>query len=311
MGCLDNLLKITRGVLYTPEFDAYVAPARAYPQVWRLLAGILLFTVFFALPMVALFVSLSVFGTSRAAIGTIIEARTPVGVAVMLGILTPSIVGLWIGVRWLHKRSLFSLVGGSFSVVWDNFEIAALLFTVLQCLNLFFVSFFYPLSANLSLDVWLIWLPFIIILLLLQTGAEELGFRGYLMQQLAARFQNPLWWFILPQIVFALIHFTPGVYGELAWVVVIQIFFFALIMADLTRVTGNLGAAWGLHFANNFMIFMIACTTGNGNGASLFTLPFEAHEIPMPLLLVGFFTQVASWGLLRHYLRPIGAGEPD
>jgi DNA-directed RNA polymerase subunit RPC12/RpoP len=39
---------------------------------------------------------------------------------------------------------------------------------------------------------------------LIQTGAEEVLFRGYLQQQLAARFASPIAWMVLPSAIFAL-----------------------------------------------------------------------------------------------------------
>ena len=56
-------------------------------------------------------------------------------------------------------------------------------------------------------------LPLAAILLFLRTGTEELFFHGNILQQLAARFQNPLIWFALPPIAFGLLHYELTVYG--------------------------------------------------------------------------------------------------
>jgi len=122
--------------------------------------------------------------------------------------------------------------------------------------------------TNQTLIFVLIFLPLAAILVFLQTGAEELFFRGYLLQQLAARFQNPLIWFALPPIAFGLLHYEPTVYGGISWGVVIGICLTGLAWADLTRITGNIGAAWGWHFMNNFLLFNFLSLQDDMNGFS-------------------------------------------
>ncbi len=52
---------------------------------------------------------------------------------------------------------------------------------------------------------------------LIQTGAEELVFRGYLQQQLAARFASPLIWMVLPALIFGAVHYDPATAGPNVW----------------------------------------------------------------------------------------------
>ena len=57
---------------------------------------------------------------------------------------------------------------------------------------------------------WLIGLIPALALILMQVAAEEVAFRGYLLQQLRARFRSPLVWAVLPALVFGALHFDPA-----------------------------------------------------------------------------------------------------
>lgn len=60
-----------------------------------------------------------------------------------------------------------------------------------------------------------------------------------------------------------------------------------IFAADLTARTGNLGAAIGLHFTNNFFALCVLSLDGALSGVSLFVTPFQAGEVDAlrPLLL--------------------------
>ena len=59
-----------------------------------------------------------------------------------------------------------------------------------------------PVATTLPLAVWLAFLVPLVGLVFLQATAEELIFRGYLLQQLALRSRSPLVWAVLPSAAF-------------------------------------------------------------------------------------------------------------
>ncbi|HBS98322.1 MAG TPA: CPBP family intramembrane metalloprotease, partial [Citreicella sp.] len=103
----------------------------------------------------------------------------------------------------------------------------------------------WPLSADLQPGLppvtWLALLPLTLLALLVQTGSEEILFRGYLQSQLAARLPWPAVWLVLPSALFALGHHAPAIYGANAGLVTLWAFVFGLAMADLTARSGTLG----------------------------------------------------------------------
>ncbi|MEO0918949.1 MAG: CPBP family intramembrane glutamic endopeptidase, partial [Pseudomonadota bacterium] len=223
------------------------------------------------------------------------------GVISFLGVFSGAFFAVWLSARVLHKRGWRSLIGHG--PVMRNFVIGAIVFLTLQAVGIGLWHVFYDTTPNVGLDVFLTWLPVFILVLIFQTGAEELMFRGYLMQQMAARFRSPVLWMVIPQILFALLHFNPASYGPISWLIVAMIFILAIMWADLTRVTGNLGAAWGWHFANNFIVFGVFGSPGQMDGLALRVTPYDVIETP-PMAFLGFLMMLTlTWAILRRLLR--------
>jgi membrane protease YdiL (CAAX protease family) len=118
-------------------------------------------------------------------------------------------------------------------------------------------------------------LPLALVGVLIQTGAEEVLFRGYMQQQLAARFSSPLMWMVLPSAIFAALHYQPEIMGDNTWLMMAAVFVFALLAADLTAVTGTIGAAWAMHFVNNALAILVVATDGPLSGLALYIAPIS------------------------------------
>ncbi|MEL6681973.1 MAG: CPBP family intramembrane glutamic endopeptidase [Pseudomonadota bacterium] len=284
-----------------PAFLQYVEPARAFPALWRVIFGLVLWAALAMGFAVVVAVLVSLFRPDLMAEESIFGGTTPFGVVSFLGVFGGAFLAIWLVARALHNRGLRSLIGTG--PVLRNFFIGAGVFLGLQAINIGLWHIFYDSVPNVSLDVFLFWLPILVVVLVLQTGAEELAFRGYVMQQLAARFASPVVWMVVPPILFALMHFNPSSYGPLTWVVIGLIFFLAMLWADLTRVTGNLGAAWGWHFANNFIVFGVLGSPGEMDGLAMRVTPYDVVGTP-PVAYLGFVaTLLLTWAILRRLLR--------
>jgi uncharacterized protein len=136
--------------------------------------------------------------------------------------------------------------------------------------------------------------------LFIQISAEELAFRGFIMGQLAARFSSPVLWMIVPSVLFGAIHYSQESYGDAAWIVCVTITVWAVMVSDITARTGNLGAALGLHFANNFMAMLLVGQLGQFDGMSLYTSVFDPANLSMLVLqfaYIGLSWLVARWAL--------------
>ncbi|PIB26530.1 hypothetical protein BFP76_11550 [Amylibacter kogurei] len=273
---------------------SFLSPAKQRNEIWRIVAVLVLGFVVLQLITAVIFVVAGQFMSSDEFLKMTTELKftTPKMVITVLTTFGGWIVAIIIMLFLFHRRSVFTLLGGNAKSFLRNFVLGILAVIV------FFVgsgllepSDLLP-EANLSYDIWLSWLPIAIPLILMQVSAEELVFRGYIQQQLAVRFDHFAVWMILPSLVFALGHYQPATFGSNAWLVVVQTFLIGVLAADMTMRTGNLGAAIGVHFANNFMGMCIVATKGYMSGLSLYVSPIDLGNVEQmrPLLMsqVGF-----------------------
>ncbi len=285
--------------MFTQKFDTYVDPARAHPQMWRLFLGALLVvTIYIAVAFLVLGVAQQILDPQL--LPTLGQGNTTTGIFLLFASFIGGIVGPILAVRLLHKRPIQSLFGDR-SVVIHNFAISvAVVMAVFSGLLIVWSFWFDPLP-NLDFSKWLMLLPFTLFGLLIQTLAEELVFRGYLQQELAARFRSPLIWMLLPVCGFAVLHYDSSSTGDNTWLVIGAVGLFGLIAADFTRITGNIGAAWGFHFANNLWAIALLSLQGELTGVALFVTPYGADGNLLPVLIAGdTVAMLIAWIFLRR-----------
>ena len=289
--------------------ESYIAPARARPQLWRLVVGFILAAGIGFLWVIALFGTVFLVAGmdgGPAWLDRMTRADTPTSTLLVIATLWGLAFGAIAVTPLLHKRSAWTLFGP-----WRRMRRHFLLAT-LACGGVLALSAIIPFGytpvPNLDLGLWLNFLPLSLVIILGQSGAEELFFRGYLQQQLAARFASPLAWMVLPSALFAMAHYDPASSPTAAWLVVAATGLFGLCAADLTARTGSIGAAWGFHFANNVVAILILSLDGTLSGLSLYVTPFgpEAADTLGPLLLRDMATTLVIWGAIRLAIARLG-----
>ena len=290
----------------TPRFAAYIAPAQPRAQIWRTVVGLFVTAVvYLALIAAGFAIHTVLFGPSqtRDLLASMAVSSTPRTLLLVLATFLPMIIGLALACRWLHKRRLGSLIGSGPRALRD-FSRAVAVFGLIYGVGLVLYLLFGASERNLPLGIWLTLLPLTALGLLLQTGAAELLFRGYLQQQLAARFARPLIWAVLPSVLFGLLHFDPARLGETAPYAVVGATVFGLMAADLTARSGSLGAAWGAHFANNFFAVALLSVDGTLTGLALRVTDYSIDELtPSPwLAATDLLPMLLAWWLLRRWV---------
>jgi membrane protease YdiL (CAAX protease family) len=271
-------------------FAAFVAPACARPALWRLLLGLLLSALLW----------------TGAALGLLRAGQAlGLGAAGVLLLYLASFAGLGLGTalaaRLLHQRAPATLIGPG------GFRVRALLggAAAVAALGLVTTAATFALAPPLrqtGLGDWARLLPLALALVLVQSAAEELLFRGYLMQGLAARFRSPLMWAFLPALAFGLLHWDAATYGADAWLAVAAATAIGLAFADVTAVTGNLSAAIGLHFANNVLALLLVAVPGETAALALFVSPVDAAHPMRAWLLADIALTALVWGTWRLVL---------
>lgn len=287
---------------------AFAAPAGRRRELWRLFPGMAIIVGSYLGLLIVLGAYLTqTYGPliAGALIQRMARGDTPGGMFLLLWTFAGLAAGAIAAVRIVHGRSASTLFGPSPRRVLADFRTVALPVVALHLALLPLTLGASDAAPGLTFGALLGYLPFALPGLLIQTGAEELVFRGYLQQQLAARFAHPAIWMGLPSALFAFGHYLPADYGRSAWAVALWAGAFGLFAADLTARTGTLGAALGLHFANNVSAILLVGVAGNLDGLALWSVTMDLSDpgVVGPALAVDFVVMLISWLLARLALR--------
>ena len=169
------------------------------------------------------------------------------------------IVALFFGVKFIHKRSFNSLLTGFKKFRWGRFMLAFGIwfgFTGLATLITYLIE-----PENVTVQ-WVPerFIPFAIMMIFLvpiQSSAEELLFRGYLMQSISRATRHKIVPLVVTSVLFGLVHsMNPevGAYGF--GVMMAQYIGMGLILGIIALSDEGLEMAMGLHSANNLFAFL-------------------------------------------------------
>lgn len=177
-------------------------------------------------------------------------------------LIFPFLIGfamLLLAFRLIHRRPILSFLTSrpAFDLkrFLVGFGVCAVLFG-----GLFLVELSQPgnhLQWNYSPDEFFFLLLICILLVPLQTGLEEVFFRGYLLQ-LFGRFTSRGLMIILSNgILFGALHLGNPELVKLGWIVMLYYVLSGCFAALITIMDDGLELSWGFHTANNFMAVLI------------------------------------------------------
>ncbi len=174
----------------------------------------------------------------------------------LFGMFVFAFLGFLIGLKKIHKKTLTSVLTGyqtfRFKRFWFAFTIWAsmLIFTVL----LAFIFEPNSLSINFNIGGFTVSLVLMLVFMPIQTGVEEVIFRGYLLQGLSQVFKNGIVPLLITSSLFGLAHMgNPEVQAYGIGLMLPYYVGFALFLGILTLLDEGLELAFGIHFANNII----------------------------------------------------------
>lgn len=285
--------------------EAMVRFARAQPQLWRLLLGLVLVAAVSFAMTAALQVTVAELFPGAWLQG-LADGSNPGAMLVLLGSFAFLSLGVAMAARLFHQRSFATVTGHLRPLVWQFGRVSLFLLglsAVLMALPPY--SMGPPMTPNLPFWTWLGILPFSVAAVLVQTGSEEILFRGYIQQALAARFRSPAVWLLVPSALFALGHYLPVDAGDNALLITAWAGLFGLLMADLTARAGTLGPAMAVHFFNNAAALLLFASPTSLNGLALYLIPFDMADTGnlRPWMAVDFALMLVSWLTARLAIR--------
>lgn len=295
---------------FLPDYSAHIfhtADARARSELWRTVLGLV--------AMVGMYIALALLFNQAISeltryrpdfMDELMHGATPLAMYVLLasfGLISLSVFAV---VRFVHKRGALTVFGPTILAVpqfFRVFGILVILGVALMILPPYGIGG--DLVPNMAFGLWALLLPLSLVAVFVQISAEEIFFRGYLQQQLAARFSSPLVWMVLPSALFAIGHYQPSEAGGNAVVITIWAGMFGLLMADLTARAGSIGPALAVHFVNNVTALLITSLPDSLGGLSLWHTPFGMEDEAQlrAWLPVDFAMMIVSWLAARLALR--------
>ena len=294
----------------SPAFQAFIAPAQERSEIWRTLLGLGIVLVTFVVGTAIFVFGIVIFvdpfkpDLTVTLLTQLEEGRTIFATLTTLGLISLMIPGLWLTLKILHKRPLHTLLGPTGTVNWRLWRGAATIILILAAIDATTTVLTTELLQQMPLIKWLTWLAPALVLLFLQTTAEEMVFRGYLQQQLAARFKSRWAWWVLPSVIFGLAHYNPALFGGNAWLIVAVTTLMGLILADVTARFGSLSAAMGLHFANNLVVMLFMNSPGQLSGMSFYLYSVDMQSAQMKsAMLISLASMVVGYGIFMLIMR--------
>ena len=189
-----------------------------------------------------------------------------IGLILMIGIFVGVLVALFLSMKFLHKRSFKSLITPYKKIDWNKILFG---FSLWLLFSFFFEGILYliePSNYSFSFDLKS-FLPLLFIglfILPIQTTAEELVFRGYLLQGISHYYKAPWLALLITSVLFGLIHSAnPEIakYGALP----MQLYYMGagLFLGLITIFDDSLELAIGIHAATNFFGAVVVTYEGS------------------------------------------------
>ncbi|WP_322792573.1 type II CAAX endopeptidase family protein [Bellilinea sp.] len=219
----------------------------------------------------------------------------------VLSLLTflPMLLGVFLINGWLHRRSVGSLIGPAGRL---NLRRIALGVLIWGGLFLLFATIEAVLYGNYTFNpaYFADW-PFLLASLLLvpvQTSAEEFLYRGYLLQASGRLTQNPMVLSVINGILFTLPHLANPETGEYGWYAILSWFVFGAGYTLITLRSGSLDYALGGHAINNILSMTIVGYEGGAVSAP--TLFVNSQINPLYGLLTNLVALAITYWLVSR-----------
>ncbi len=230
---------------------------------------------------------------------------------VTMSSFVPFLVATLLAVRFIHARPLKTLMTGESHVRWGRMLAGAGVWLVIAALLSLIESLLYPGRYVLTFQParLLLFALFALILIPIQTSAEELFFRGYLLQWMGLRLKNIWLLSLLNGILFFLPHAINPEMATNSLLIGSSYFATGFFLAFITLQDNGIELALGMHAANNLFAALFANYVVTAlPSPSLFTV----QELDPVYSLVGLIAGLILFYLVFFHLTRSGtARRPD
>jgi membrane protease YdiL (CAAX protease family) len=184
----------------------------------------------------------------------------------LLGIFVITATGFLLCITKLHKKTITSILSGYEKFRFRRFWFAFTVWGLLLVITVLVSYLLNPEEFKIDFNVqgFLISTILMFVFMPVQTGFEEVFFRGYLVQGLSQIFKNGFVPVLITSLIFGAAHMSNPEVKEYGWAVMLAYYvFFALFMGCLSLLDEGIELAFGIHFANNFISSILISVPGS------------------------------------------------
>ena len=263
---------------------------------WRYVLAVLLilcmWQILGAIPSIFLLILAMANGISMGNIGTgsLPGVDPAVSFVVLMLASVFFVLGVYLAVRLIHRRPFRTIITPARSIAWGRLFQGFGVWFVLAGLTSVVEALLYPGRYVWTPDLEH-FIPFVFLALILvpiQTSAEEFFFRGYILQGVGLRVRNIWALSVISGILFMVPHFlNPEASVNYA---LMGLYYFSIgaFLAYITLRDGRLELALGVHAANNLFSALFAnYTVTVMPSPSLFTVTVLDAVYSVPAALIG------------------------
>jgi uncharacterized protein len=174
----------------------------------------------------------------------------------LFGIFVLAFLGLWFGLKKFHHKTLTSVITGYEKFRTKRFWFAFAIWSLIVLLTVAieyamnpgeFELVFQPQGFIIGLILMLLFMP-------IQTGFEEIFFRGYLVQGLSQVFKNGIVPVLITSLLFGAAHMDNPEVDKYGWQMMLPYYSgFGLFLGALALLDEGLELSFGIHLANNLI----------------------------------------------------------
>ena len=261
---------------------------------WRYVLAVLLilflWQIIGALPGAALLIWGMVVNRGQAGSLTGSLPGTTAGFAALMAASVFFLSGIYLAIRFLHRRPFWTLITPARLVAWGRLFQGFAVWFVLAALMSGFEAYLYPGRYVWTLNIQR-FLPFVFLALIfvpIQTSAEELFFRAYVLQGIGLRTRNIWVLSVISGLLFGLPHLLNPEASVNYPLLFLYYFAFGFSLACITLRDGRLELALGAHAANNlFSLIFANYTITVMPTPSLYTITVLDAVYSVPAALIG------------------------
>ena len=187
-----------------------------------------------------------------------------------------ALIGLWLVARLLHKKTLTQVTTGRTSFDYSRVLLAAIALLCVASIVLLLYRLIPGVEVTFQAQSLREFLPLVLAVLIfvsIQSGAEEVFFRGYIMQGLSLLTRNRLFLALSTAFLFTVPHLATNTDLKVIDVVVLSLVIMppGILLAAMTLLDGGIELAVGFHAMQNiFNKLVLNLEVGRASSSSLF-----------------------------------------